>query len=88
METKALEKRQEAVKMNWRKISIWSLIIAGSALSLYYLWTRAFMFFDFSQEVYTDYFWFRSPWLLAHVILGSIALLVGPFQFIPSLRRN
>lgn len=31
---------------------------------------------------------FAQPWLMAHAGLAGVALLVGPFQFLPAVRRN
>lgn len=31
---------------------------------------------------------FARPWLVAHVALAGTALLIGPFQFLPAVRRN
>lgn len=64
------------------------LILFLSPVAMYYLWTRGFIYLNFSKEVYTDYFWFRAPWLLVHVIFGIMATLIGPFQFIPAIRRK
>lgn len=55
---------------------------------LYYLWTRGFVYFKYSREIYTDYFWYRAPWLLVHVICGIVATLIGPFQFITAFRKR
>lgn len=66
---------------------VWILLVVLSApIVVYYLYTRGIVYFKFSKEVYTDYFWFRAPWLLAHVTLGITATLIGPLQFIPALR--
>jgi uncharacterized membrane protein len=68
---------------------IWLLVIVLLApVVLYYLWTRGIVYFNFSKEVYTEYFWFRAPWLLVHVICGVVATLIGPFQFIPAIRAR
>jgi uncharacterized membrane protein len=64
------------------------LILLIAPFVLYYLWTRGFVYFKFSKEVYTEYFWYRAPWLLVHVICGLTASLIGPFQFIPWIRRT
>jgi uncharacterized membrane protein len=74
--------------MNMRKISRIVFIVLFAPVVLYYLWTRAGVYFKFSKEAYTDYFWYRAPWVFAHVILGVTATLIGPFQFIPALRYN
>lgn len=67
----------------------WIIFIALFApVVLYYLWTRGGVYFKFSKAAYTDYFWYRAPWLFAHVLLGITATLIGPFQFIPALRKK
>lgn len=67
----------------------WIILIALFApVVLYYLWTRGGVYFKFSKAAYTDYFWYRAPWLFAHVLLGITATLIGPFQFIPALRKK
>lgn len=64
------------------------LIVLLAPVVLYYLWTRGFVYFKFSRVVYTDYFWYRAPWLFAHVVLGITANLIGPLQFIPAIRAR
>lgn len=33
-------------------------------------------------------FWLRHNWLVTHAIASSIALLTGPWQFLPAIRRR
>jgi uncharacterized membrane protein len=63
-------------------------IILITPITLYYLWTRGFVYLNYSRELYTDYFWGRAPWLLTHILLGIVATLIGPFQFIPYIRQQ
>jgi len=65
-----------------------TLLVLLASVVLYYIWTRGFVYFRFSSEVYTDYFWWRASWLLLHVICGIIATLIGSLQFIPQLRAK
>jgi uncharacterized membrane protein len=55
---------------------------------LYYIWTRGFVYFHFRKDIYTDYFWYRAPWLFGHVVLGISATLIGSLQLIPALRAR
>ena len=88
MESKALVKKADKITINTSRI-LWGLsIAAGGSIILYYLWIRGFIYLNFSQEVYTDYFWYRAPWLLVHVICGLIATLVGPLQFVKAFRKR
>jgi uncharacterized membrane protein len=65
------------------------IVLTGIAgLTLYYLWTHGVVYFQFAPKVYTEYFWFRAPWLLAHVICGITATLTGAFQFLPGIRAK
>jgi uncharacterized membrane protein len=64
------------------------LLALLAPLVAYYLWTRGVLYFTFTREVYTDYFWFRAPWLLLHVICGITATLVGTLQMIPAIRAR
>jgi len=56
-------------------------------LTLLFLIDDALPYFDVSEISYGR-FWDRSGWLLTHVIGGSLALLVGPFQFWSGLRQR
>lgn len=54
-------------------------------LSLLFWIDDALPYLDFSEGSYGR-FWDRSGWLLSHVLGGSLALLMGPFQFWSGLR--
>lgn len=64
------------------------LVVLLAPIIMYYLWTRGVIYFNYSSEVYSEYFWYRAPWLLVHVICGILATLIGPFQFIPAIRAK
>ncbi|MBO6793045.1 MAG: DUF2306 domain-containing protein [Balneolaceae bacterium] len=57
-------------------------------IGAYYVLTRAFSMVVPSQESYGDYYFSRVNVLLPHIILGIIAIIIGPFQFIPSFRNK
>jgi uncharacterized membrane protein len=88
MENKATEKRWNTISINYKKGVLVLFIVLFGPVVLYYLWTRGFVYLRFSKAVYTEYFWYRAPWLLVHVICGITATLIGPFQFIPAIRAN
>lgn len=62
----------------------WSFILLLMAI---FLFTVAFKYFIFTEEVY-DRFWAIKWWVLGHVITGSLALIIGPFQFWKSFRNR
>jgi len=71
-----------------RKYSIIAISILTGLLICYYAITRAFPFLIISEETYGGYFLPRAVWVFPHVILGILATLIGPFQFIPQLRNK
>jgi len=64
------------------------LAILTIVLMLYYVFTRAFTMLQPTQAVYVPYFFPRAIWLLPHIILGIIAILIGPFLFIKNFRNK
>ena len=64
-------------------------VILGMTLFLtfWYLDTSALKFFTLSRDTY-GIFWPRREWLLAHVIAGTLAILIGPLQFWPGLKEK
>lgn len=41
-----------------------------------------------TEEVYGPYFFSRVIWVFPHIVLGIIATIIGPFQFIPRIRNK
>lgn len=64
------------------------IVVVFAPVALYYLWTHGFVYFNFKREVYTDYFWYRAPWLFGHVVLGITATLTGSLQMVPVIRKR
>jgi len=56
--------------------------------SIYFVFIKAVPKIFLSPESYGDYYWYRAPWLFIHNLLGMIALISGPFQLIPSIRKK
>jgi uncharacterized membrane protein len=69
---------------NLLKILYILILIIGA----YYVLTRAFSMLVPSQESYGDYYFSRVNILFPHIILGIVAIIIGPFQFIPSFRNK
>lgn len=88
MKSNYLREANRRVAIKPGKIAWILVIVLVTPLILYYLYTRGIKYLNFSRAVYTDYFWFRAPWLLVHVVLGITATLIGPFQFIPAIRNR
>lgn len=63
-------------------------LIAVAGISLYFLAIKAFPKLLLSEESYGDYYWYRAPWLFIHNLCGIVALVAGPFQFVPSIRNK
>jgi uncharacterized membrane protein len=41
-----------------------------------------------TEEVYGSYFFPRVFWVFPHIVLGIVATIIGPFQFIPKIRNK
>jgi uncharacterized membrane protein len=64
------------------------ILIAGFVLSLYFIFDKTPRYFVFTKESYGDYFWPRANWVIVHVVCGILALVIGPFQFVPAIRNR
>jgi hypothetical protein len=58
----------------------WTLLIS---VNIYFVFN--FPFKHFNYEAWTEPF---GPLLTIHIVFGMIAILIGPFQFFPSIRKN
>lgn len=56
-------------------------------IGLYFLVAHAFPRLSVTEAGYGDYYWHRRHWLLAHVVFGLVATLLGPLQFMSAIRR-
>ena len=74
--------------LSLKRFILGSLLLAGFALSLYFVWDKTPRYFVFTEESYSPYFWSRHNWVFVHVVFGILALLIGPFQFIPAIRNR
>ena len=64
-----------------------SIYIFG-IISLYYLVVRAFPFLIISKKIYGPYYFSRVVWIWPHVVGGVLAMILGPFQFLPNFRKK
>jgi uncharacterized membrane protein len=64
------------------------LSILTGILICYYVITQAFPMLIPTEDVYGSYYFPRVFWVFPHIVLGIIATLIGPFQFIPKIRNN
>ncbi len=79
-----LSRRRKTVN----KKSVKLLFILAVILMLYYVIVRAFPMLIVTEAKYGAYFYPRAMWLFPHIVLGIIAILVGPLQFIEKFRNN
>lgn len=65
----------------------WAFVLTAT---VYFVITSAFPYLSYQQAQFAaGGFWPRyAPYLLVHIIAGMTALLLGPFQFVPSIRKN
>lgn len=63
---------------------LWWLPVIGAAL--YFLAGAAAPYLMRIDEATYGRFWPHAPWLLAHVVGGTVALVLGPLQFWSSVR--
>jgi len=83
-----MEKLNVSGKQNY-SVAFFKLVYALVLLLFaYYIVTRAFPMLIISEDNYGRYFYHRAAWLFPHVILGILASIIGPFQFVKSLRNK
>jgi hypothetical protein len=64
----------------------WGVVLS---VSVYFIINNALHYFIYNSAHYPYGFWpIHAPWLLVHIICGMTALLLGPFQFIPAIRKS
>lgn len=62
----------------------WAIVLSAS---VYFIVNSAFHYFAYNSKAYGEY-WPYAPFLALHIAGGMIALVLGPFQFTPSIRKN
>lgn len=71
-----------------KRFILGSLLLTGFILSVYFVWDKTPKYFVFTEESYGPYFWSRANWVFVHIVFGILALLLGPFQFVPAIRNR
>ncbi|MDX1477328.1 MAG: DUF2306 domain-containing protein [Saprospiraceae bacterium] len=64
-----------------------ALILIVLVIALWFIATNAVRYLGFDPEAYGR-FWEFKVWLFGHVAGGMLALIIGPFQFIPAIRNR
>ena len=64
---------------------LWLIVIGVGA---WFVATNVPHYFVFTEESYGEYYWPRAGYLLAHIIGGLIAIVIGPFQFWSRIRSK
>jgi uncharacterized membrane protein len=62
----------------------WAIVLSAS---VYFIVNSAFHYFAYNSKTYGE-FWPYAPFLALHIAGGMVALVLGPFQFMPSIRKN
>ena len=63
----------------------WSVVLV---LLAYFVQKNVPRYFVFTPQSYGSYFWARVTWLFPHVACGLLAVVIGPLQFWPRIRRD
>jgi uncharacterized membrane protein YozB (DUF420 family) len=64
----------------------WAIILS---VSFYFIYNNVFNYFTYDKAHYGEDMWPSfAPLLLTHVVFGMIALVIGPLQFIPAIRKK
>ena len=64
-------------------------IILLVLVAIYFVIDRALPYMlNFNIEQYHDYYWPNKWWLVGHLFGGSLALIIGPFQFSTPFRNK
>ena len=64
----------------------WAIVLS---VSFYFIYNNVFNYFTYDKEHYGEDTWPSfAPFLLTHVVFGMIALIIGPLQFIPAIRKK
>jgi len=70
---------------NWFGRMAWVLL---AAVGIYYLYGGVGQYITLDEQKYGPYFWPRANVLFPHLLGGSVALILGPFQFWPRIRNR
>ena len=74
--------------LSLKRFILGTLLLTGFILSVYFVWDKTPRYFVFTEQSYSPYFWPRHNWVFVHVVFGILALMIGPFQFVPAIRNR
>jgi uncharacterized membrane protein len=66
----------------------WAGWILVAGLSLYYFQSNAISYLNYSSTSYDNGYRHILPFIFTHVLCGTLALLLGPLQFIGTIRSR
>ena len=72
-------KSRALVRLGW---------VALLAVLAYFIWKYIPHYAVFTPASYGSDFWPRRSWLVPHIASGLLAILIGPVQFWPRMRRD
>ncbi len=67
---------------------VWFTWFVVAVLIAYFVIENVPRYFVFTADSYGAYFWPKANWLFPHVACGLFALVIGPMQFWPKIRRD
>lgn len=71
-----------------KQLKTLGLVIVG-LIALYFVIDQALPYItNYGYEQFGDSYWANRWWLIGHLSGGIIAILIGPFQFIPKFRNR
>jgi TRAP-type C4-dicarboxylate transport system permease small subunit len=71
-----------------RRVFTWIACAVLAALALRFFGNVVARYTHFDLKHYGENHWTERWWLVAHLLGGSLALLLGPFQFVNGLRKR
>ena len=75
-------------KTDYRPFIIKSLMAFLLFSTVFFLIKDALPYIRFQVEAYGETYWSVKWWLAGHILGGSLALLLGLFQFVPAIRNR
>lgn len=65
-----------------------ALTVVLVPITVYFLAMHALPRLEMTEAAYGEYYWPRRFWLFAHTLAGLLATILGPLQFVRSLRET
>ena len=77
---------QNSVALSKRLVQLFLLVLG--VVGIYYVVRYAFPRLIPTEENYGEYYYARVGWVFIHVFTGIVAIILGPFQFMRSIRSK